>query len=427
VSPVLLVVVAPFALGLIVWAILDLEWFVLIVVLTSMLVPASLGKPGGANIAAVDIFLLVALASWLINNAVGNAPDPQFRGQPFALAAIIFAVVQWTSLIWSHNPHRTVEFSIQATELFILFPVVFRSLPRSVANIDRAMSLLLFGTGVLSIALVIVFLTSPTAHKTGTYLPGLNKNAAGCYTSIGVVIAYAFLLRHGRSRGWVIAMLLLDVLGLIATESRGAMVGAAAGIFVVNVIMKRGRLAFVVLVLVFVAMYFAVIAPGEAAKTRVSGSYSSATIRLTIWKDAIRIIGRDPILGVGAGAYYDPPTGQSDPNNVFLKTFAEVGIIGLLALGYMLYAFAAMIPPWRRTADRNTAALAAACAGSFLCGFMHDQVDVSWVRGTGSIMLAMIGLLMALDRLSSPATQAVPEVEAVGYANVPLEPVAGAV
>jgi len=404
VSPVLLVVLAPFAVGLVVWAIVDLERYLMFAVLTSIVFPASLGKPGGANIAAADVLLLLALVSWLINNAVGNAPDPMVRGSKLILAGVAFAAIQAVSLIWTTNPHRTLQFSIQAFELFVIFPAVFASLPRSVRIVEKGLILFLGATAVLAVALLFVYATNPTARQAGTYLPGMGKNPAGSYEAFGLVIGYALFLLRPRLRWLLVLVVLLDAGGLVASASRGAMLGAAAGIFVVSLIMRRGAAAAAMAMLILVAAYFVVIAPGEAAKTAHAGAYSSASLRLQLWGAALHTIHLHPFLGVGAGAYYDFRNGQSDPNNTLLRTWAETGILGLLALMYLLFVYSQMVARWRRHPDRYAAALAAACAGVFMVQFMHSEVDVSWVRGLGSMMFASLGMTIALERLTEHET-----------------------
>ena len=417
-SPILLLVLAPFAVGLIVWAVVDLERYLMFVVLTSIAFPASLGKPGGANIAAVDILLLLALASWLINNAVGNAPNLMVRGSKIILAGTVFATIQAVSLIWTTDPHRTIQFSIQAFELFVIFPVVFASLPGSVRIVEKGLIWFLAATAVLGVALLFVFATNPAARQAGTYLPGLGKNPAGSYEAFGLVIAYALFLLRRRLRWLLVLVVLLDGAALVASASRGAMLGAAAGILVVSLIMRRGATAAVMVVLILTAGYFVVIAPGEAAKTAHAGAYSSSTLRLQLWRAALHIIRQHPFLGVGGGSYYDIRDGQPDPNNMLLRAWAETGIIGLLALMYLLVAYSQMVARWRRHPNRDAAGLAAACAGVFMVQLMHSQVDVSWVRGLGSMMFASLGLTIALERLTQHET--VPAIEPAPTGAVPF-------
>jgi O-antigen ligase len=403
----MLIAIVPLAAGLLLWSILDLERFVLIVVLTSMLFPGDIAKPFGANVAAMDVFTLLALASWLINNAVGNAPDPALR-RPVLVAGLIFAGLQWVSLIWSTNPHRTLIFSSQAVELFVAYPLLFGFLPRRVKEIERGLIVLLVGTAALAVALLIGFASDPQAAQSGTYLPGFNKNASGSFESVGIVIAYALLLRGRGSRLWPAAALMLTTAGSVASESRGAMMGAAAGVVVVSLVMRRGRIAAGLVMIMLAATYFAVIAPGEAAKTSHAGAQSSALARVQLWKFAIHQIEKKPILGTGAGAYFQPDGQQQDPNNTFLRTWAETGILGLIALVYLLVSLGRMVPAWRRCRDPGIAALAAACAGMFVSLLVHAQVDVSWTRGTGSLMFAALGLLIALERLVRPAAAPAP-------------------
>jgi O-antigen ligase len=420
--PALLLIIAPIAIGLLLWALLDLEWFVLTVLLVSLLYPGDIARPGGANVAALDVFVVVALCSWLINNALGNAPDPNVRRQKFVLACAIFAILQWVSLIWTQSAHQTLLFSIQAVELFVAIPLLFASLPSKVGNIEKGLSALLIATAALAIWLLVVYASKAQARVTGTYLPGLNKNASGSFEASGVVIAYAMLLRPGRARAWVISAAVFDVAGLIATGSRGAILGAVAGILVVSVMMKRGKIAAIAVVAVLGGVYFAVLEPAQSQKTTQAGSYSSGEFRITLWSHAIKVIESRPILGTGGGAYMDAPDGnQGDPNNTFLLTWAELGVVGILALVNMLAAFFRMLPGWRKHGDRGVTALAAACAGTFVCLLTHAQFDVSWTRGNGSLMFAMAGLLIALNRLALTEHKVVrAEIEATAPPSVVL-------
>ncbi len=65
----LLIAAVPAILALVIWALTDLESFVLVAVLGAIVFPASLAKPGGSNIDGADLLLLVALAAWLISNS----------------------------------------------------------------------------------------------------------------------------------------------------------------------------------------------------------------------------------------------------------------------------------------------------------------------------------------------------------------------
>jgi O-antigen ligase len=396
----LILAALPVLVALLFWAIIDLERFVLYVLLPSSIFPGTLAQPGGVNVALVDVMLVIALVSWLINNSIGNAPDPCVRRNWLCVAGVGFAGLQWVSLIWTDDPRNTVSFAIQGIELFVLFPLLLASLPRDVARIRRGLNVYLLLSLAMGVALVAVYLTSGHARLNGTYLPGVSKNAAGSFEAVGVVLATAFVLRTGRARRWTGAVGLIDLAGLGASESRGAMLGAVAGVLLVSVLLGRGRIAFVCTIALMGALYFAVVAPNEHMKTSKAGSYSSATIRRVIWSDAWHKIEATPFVGTGGGTYFDPPTGQTDPNNTILLTWAEDGIPGLILFGGLIGAFAATARRTLRSRGPDVRLMAIAVSGGVVTLLVHFEIDVTWARGAASLMMCLMGLTVALWRIS---------------------------
>jgi O-antigen ligase len=400
-SPLLLAAV-PAVLATLLWAIADLERFVLFVVLAAMVYPASLAQPAGTNIAAVDLLLLVALASWLINNSLRNAPNPDLRNNPLLFPALLVVVVNWISLLWTVRSRSTIAFGVQLTEFLIVFPVVFGSLPRSRGTVRVGLMVLIAVTCVMAAALLLTFATHSRAQEVGTYLPGLNKNAAGSFEAAGLVLAYVLQTSStGLIRRLLLVALVLDAGGLVASGSRGAMLGAAGAVLVVSIFLHRGKIVAVALVTMLAALYLAIIAPGIAQKTTANGSYDTSVARVHIWKNAVKKIERRPILGTGGGTYEDTQYGQGDPNNLFLLTWAEEGLPGLAALIVLLVSFIRLLARARRLQNHDDAVLSLAAGAVVISLFLHFQVDVSWTRGATSLAFAMMGLMVALARFSS--------------------------
>jgi O-antigen ligase len=390
----------------------ELERFVLFLVLGATIVPASLAQPAGTNIAGVDLLMLVALAAWLINNSLRNAPSPRLADNPILLPAILFVAANWVTVAWSVHLHTTVTKGIQLVELFVIFLVVFSSLPSSVKNIRNGLTFLVGMTFLLAMATLVLWTIHPSARTQGTYLPGFNKNAIGSFLAAGLVLAYGL---HRSERGafrepFLLMAMVVDLLGLLASGSRGAMLGAAAGVLAVSLLLKRGKIVAIALLTLLVALYVAVVAPGITQKTSLPGSYDTTSLRVHIWKDAIHTIEKHPILGTGGGTYYDVQYGQGDPSNLFLLTWAEIGIPGMAALIYFLISFGRLLLRSRHLQDEH-AILAIAAGGVVVSILVHSQVDVSWTRGTYSMAFAMIGIMVALARLS-PQRAIVPGVDA---------------
>ncbi len=396
----LLLAAVPGVLAIGLWALVDLQRFVLFVVLGAMIFPYALVQPRGSQVAMADVLLLVALAAWLIAGSARRAPRPLFSSNSFLLPALLFVGVNAESLLWSVDPAKTVQFTIQLVEIVVLFPLVFASIPRSTDAIRHGLLVFIGLTCLLS----IVYLP----YAPGAFPGGVGKNTIGSFLGAGLVMAYALLL--GERRVAVQRLLGLAVLvefaGLFASASRGSILGALVAVLAATMLLRRGRVITVVMVIIAGTAYLAVNGTASGADLTGPGSYDSSQVRTHSFSNAVAKIKEEPILGTGGGTYSDylPQfgIGLPDPNNIFLLTWAELGILGLLALGFLLYRAGGLLVSVRKLPGAAAVpAVAAGCAG--LSMLVHFQVDVTWTRGTASLMFAMIGLMLATKRLAAVA------------------------
>ena len=399
-----LIAASPALVALVLWAIADLERFVLFAVLASMVYPASLAKPGGANVAIVDLLLVLALASWIVNSAMRNAPSPWLRGNSFLIPALLFVAVNTASLVWSIKPKSTAIFSIQLIELIVLFPILFASIPTSIDRIRRAFLTFVFVSSIVATATFLSFLAHPSAAAQGTYLPGLNKNAIGSFVGAGAIIAYTLTptARRGVPRWLLIIAFGVNVAGLIGSGSRGAELGAAAGILVVSAFAGRRMLALILLV-AMVGLTVTVVLPNTAKQQTVNGAYDSSLVRKYAWEGAVKKIEAHPVLGTGGKTYLDelPQFTNyfvNDPNNLFLLTWAELGIPGMAALIFMLVRYGQIFAKARRQ-RKPYSLLTIAAGGATVSLLVHFQVDTAWARGATTLAWAMVGVMLAVERL----------------------------
>lgn len=432
-SFVLLLAALPTVVALVLWAMSDVEWFVLIAVLVAAVFPATLLKPFGTNIAAVDLLLVVAVVVWIVRNALRRAPDPWIRRNPLLPAAALFVTVNGLSMIWSIHPRSTLIFTVQLVELVVVFPIVFASLPTSIKHITRGLDVLIGVTTVLAVATLIAHVSKPPRGVDyGTGLPGLQKNALGAFLAAGLVLAFARSMRSGTSRRRVLLLCAcaIEIAGVIATESRGAVIGGGIAILVLALLLGQRRTFAVVVVTALAVLYAAVIVPEERAKARVSGGYDSSVVRSYSWKDGLRRIERYPWLGTGGATYRDRLWQLrgfivDDPDNLILLTWGELGIPGLLALSFLLGRFGQLLVRCRRLPD-DAAGVAAAAGCVSLAGLLHFMVDVSWSRGETTLVFAMMGLMLATTRLAEPPAAAGGTPEESGAAVSPPPPPAPA-
>ncbi|MEW5989551.1 MAG: O-antigen ligase family protein, partial [Chloroflexota bacterium] len=169
--------------------------------------------------------------------------------------------------------------------------------------------------------------------------------------------AAVLFCRHGLARltdsliRWFSAVLLVAQIILLITfllmQSRGAMIGAAVATLTLLLTKRRGRLVFLLILLL--AIIGLSLVGGETVKTFLNVQFlQDATgpfepdFRLKLWAAAWQATGDFAYTGMGLGLFrhfgpllYPFPTRPADvghAHNFFLHTGAEMGVLGLVAL-----------------------------------------------------------------------------------------------
>lgn len=146
-------------------------------------------------------------------------------------------------------------------------------------------------------------------------------------------------------------MLPLLLLGILATASRGAMVGCVAGLVFSGSLQLRRmgprRLATLVGGLAVLAMTGAwYVRQGPLVlrrlETTAEGSGPNIENRLELWNAGREAFTSHPVLGVGYGQlrnYVELATGNNKPvHQTFISMGAELGVVGLLVFLWLLVA-----------------------------------------------------------------------------------------
>lgn len=155
------------------------------------------------------------------------------------------------------------------------------------------------------------------------------------------------LLEPKRRRKWVqLSLTAVLVLCLLLTYSRGAWVSLAVMAAVLAVLYDRRIWLVFLLVPVVLLVYHGQIT--ERFLSLFSGEDTSTILRFALWESTAAMIGDNPLLGVGWGAYFkaypaynffvgDPEVIIFHAHNMYLSLLAEVGIPG--GLFYFLTFF----------------------------------------------------------------------------------------
>lgn len=258
-------------------------------------------------------------------------------------------------------------------------------------------------------------------------------NPFGGYLGLLLPLGYAIVIGQGgaalrRTRAswserllWVLALGATAVmaLGLMASWSRGALVGLAGGLLLVALALGRRTWALLVIALLLVALLGPTLAGllpagfvDRLADTVTLAGQDLATIeiddanfalveRLAHWQAAWRMFAQRPWLGVGLGQYatvyptvavprWQDPLGHA--HNYYLNILAEGGLLGLAAyLGCWGLTVSAV---WRRARctagwERVLALAALGMLGHLLAHSLFDNLYVHEMYLLIAVLLAV--------------------------------------
>jgi O-antigen ligase len=239
---------------------------------------------------------------------------------------------------------------------------------------------------------------------------GAQKNPAGQFIANGLLL----LIAVKELRGRLLFAAPLLTLGLLWTQSRGAILSVIVGLVVLLLIHPgRDRLRFVALLIPIAAVAIGAFAllPNATKVRNTSFTVSTDTragysleIRETFRRQAWQLIHAEPVFGTGVGRYADGvdgirPTTQ-DPHQVLLFQAAEGGYPFAVGFAVLVLGSAAVIA-WR---GRRTV-LGPAAAALLLATAGHGLVDVYWVRGTPVLSWLVVGMVIGQLAQAAPTAR----------------------
>jgi len=167
---------------------------------------------------------------------------------------------------------------------------------------------------------------------------------AGTYLGLAVVLLVVYLATNGRDRPvrWprpvYVALLSVNVVGLLATRTRGALLGCALGAMVAIVASRRARTKLDSLVVIgasaaFVFLVFGDVVQRFLERGQSREAFSTLTARTELWEQALELVRQRPLTGYGLtasrGLFFET-TGLGGGHNAFINVLTDAGLIGLL-------------------------------------------------------------------------------------------------
>jgi putative inorganic carbon (HCO3(-)) transporter len=194
----------------------------------------------------------------------------------------------------------------------------------------------------------------------------------------------ALLIAKWRKIG--MALVAIGAIGVLATLSRGALIGVPVAIAVA--LWLTGRLRAIAGVVVGAIAVGGAMALFAGNRLFDSGSEGSEPSRLVLWRASGRMIRDFPITGIGLdqfyvmyGLRYIEPSGwperyTSHPHNILLDFWLSLGIGGVaLLIMAVIWGIVAMLRLRRRTDESVIRFLAVGGAAALVAGLVHGMVD----------------------------------------------------
>ena len=224
-------------------------------------------------------------------------------------------------------------------------------------------------TALLQLATVGGTLIDPTiglSRVVGTFV---HPNPFATYLSMLIVLGLAVLPHLSRAMQPALsAFLLLSVVALAGTFSRGGWIATALGVALL--IGMRSKLLLLVSVTVGGVAAWSVPAVRDrfadlGAPPPVAGvPANSLQWRLEYWADVLPLAQRNPVTGIGFEAVQNTSPSGLPPHNAFVQAYVELGMLGLAALLAVIVTVALALRQRIRHAEPGLErALALAAAG----------------------------------------------------------------
>ena len=364
---------------------------------------------GGRDLESLSLAQTLIFAAAGVASAIGlSRANGALRG----LAGIAAAVA--LTLFWTVRPESTVRQLLLWLSYLGVCLILTSSLRTTTAARRFADTVLLIGGLASLFGLFLFWGSGDTVGRLYSSFYAANTFAAFLLLMLPLALARLSCATKPREIfdfGFVAALLATS---LQLTSSRGAWF-ALIGVAPLMVLVLRPpswamvvrRLAVVALLSV-VAVALLTSAPpkvvGRTSQLLESGNRSVGD-RIEYWLNALDIFKDHPVTGTGAGTFgYVLARYQrsilvyaQDPHNIYLQTAAEMGLIGLAALGALLAAIAGLwLRALRRFPTGEEHGIAAGIGLSLAAFFAHSALEMNFTFPANPAMaFALVGVLGA--------------------------------
>jgi O-antigen ligase len=346
--------------------------------------------PAAVDMSAADLIAFLG--------AVASLPFVPWHGRAFRsvlLASVGYCAVVSVAVV--AHPSSTAGIEVVHRFVMVMGAVCIGGAIVRTGHVTAALRGLVVVASAVSLAAIVDTLSNGL-HP--AYAFGLAKNSLGVLLAMTLMVILFAASHLEWSRRTTTIFGLVSLLGLAATQSRGAWLALVMtlGVYAIRTGWRGDgrRLAkfaplFLVVVLGLSALAVVSFQSQDAALTGTSSKYTSINSRQLTYQATIdNVIKPHPIFGAGPKWFTKPGAPATEPHNLLLDELASTGVLGLAAFVLFLVAFL-------HIAGRNSSMLARLAWYALLARILASMVDIFWVAGPNTLPFLLVGLAIGAE------------------------------
>jgi putative inorganic carbon (HCO3(-)) transporter len=393
-----------------------------LILATALLLPAYLFRFSTLGIPTTALEILIVLS--FLATVLATRSKWKFPPRPFLIAIGLFVLSALVATAIA--PDKRVALGI--LKAWIVDPILFAWSTYQFAGEQkfvRALISVMVASGVLvSLSAIYQRLTSDlTADGRALgiygYFPRENAspNFLALYVAPIATLAFAMALSALKTMRRASAVLFVAFLGMLSgilfSESRGGLIGIAAGSFIALLIYFRewihargwAKVVVALGIVASLALGWQIAKPNFALSPVEGGRVTSSNnLRWEIWKTTGEILKDKWALGVGLGNYQDYFTEFTKdranypefiaplaltPHNLFLAVWVNVGFVGLLSFLWLIW-----LSLRRVLINAHTPSLTLILLAALAAILVHGLVDTPYFKNDLSVLFWIVVVLL---------------------------------
>jgi O-antigen ligase len=369
----------------------------------------------------LELLIAILFILWIFNKNTKYpaAAGPRQGGGKIQNTKYILPVALiFIGLALSILANKNYLVGLGAIKGWFLFPIIFAVMYFDVLKKDESLvkkSLLaLFFSGVAaSIVGVVYKFLGEVTFDGRLKIFWDSPNQLAMFLAVPFLIGTFFVLQKKEvktKRLYILSAILIG-LSLYFTYSYGAWL--AIGVALIAIIWlengKKKPRKYLAICAIFLVVFLVWASISKYKSIENLGERSSLASRVTIWKSAGLMIGKNPLLGIGPGNFqekyleyqkYFPPYlewSAPQPHNIFLAFWLESGLFGLVGFVWLLILFFRD----NKKAIKNDRNLGILLLAIMIYTLIHGFVDTTYWRNDLAVVfwvMAAVNIFVAKEK-----------------------------